>query len=77
VIYWPLQRDDRERFEDPRRYVRLRMLGHPNVGKNGYLQEHTYVMTQILGRPLREGETVHHKNGIKHDNRPASRNQAG
>lgn len=25
-------------------------------------------MERIIGRPLRKGETVHHKNGIRHDN---------
>ncbi len=50
-------------------YRTIRRVGHPNSNKFGKLKEHTYVMSEHLGRPLRKNENVHHKNGIKHDNR--------
>ena len=60
---------------DPKGYVFIRCPdpGHPNAkSKPGWIAEHVWVMSQVLGRPLRRGESVHHINNIKHDNsRPA------
>jgi len=58
------------RFVDNYGYVQVWRPEHPNAkfGK-GYIHEHRLVMSEHLSRPLEPYEYVHHKNGIKTDNR--------
>lgn len=42
---------------------------HPNCYRGSEIFEHTFVMSNHLRRPLAKGENIHHKNGIKLDNR--------
>ncbi len=58
-------------------YRFLNKIGHPNAKQSptdiknhrARIAEHTYVMSEFLGRPLTKSEIVHHKNGIRDDNR--------
>ena len=37
---------------------------------NGYAPEHRVVASKKIGRPLRDGEVVHHRDRNKQNNRP-------
>lgn len=50
-------------------YQRILMRGHPMASPRGWIAEHRYVMAEHLGRVITDDETVHHRNGIKTDNR--------
>lgn len=48
-------------------YVNIYFPKHP-FARNGNVLEHRIVMEKMIGRYLRKGEEVHHKNKIKSDN---------
>lgn len=58
------------RLIDKDGYVLIHQKGHPNARKHThYLFEHRLVMEKALGRLLGPSEVIHHRNGVKHDNR--------
>lgn len=42
---------------------------HPWADANGRIREHIYIIQKHIGRKLKPNELVHHKNGIRNDNK--------
>lgn len=50
-------------------YVMIRLPSHPRARSSGYVFAHILAMEEALGRHLLPDETIHHRNGVKDDNR--------
>ncbi len=57
------------RYKTAKGYVDIFFPDHPFARAGKYVCEHRLVMESHLGRYLQPHEYVHHKNGIKDDNR--------
>lgn len=51
-------------------YIYVRRPEHPAASRKGYVAEHRLVVEERLGRYLHQSERVHHRNGVRSDNRP-------
>jgi len=58
-----------KRWKNPDGYVFVYWPEHPNARAKGDVPEHVVVMTEALGRRLYRGESIHHRNGKRGDNR--------
>lgn len=50
-------------------YASVYTPNHPFASKDGYVMEHILMMEEHIGRLIGRDEVVHHKNGVRDDNR--------
>ena len=50
-------------------YIYMKSPNHPNRNSGGYVAQHRLIMEKKIGRYLLKTESIHHKNGIKDDNK--------
>ena len=55
--------------EKKTRYVFARCDGHPKANSWGYVYKHILVIEKMIGRYLKKGERVHHRDKDAHNNR--------
>lgn len=62
------RKKDGDLYTDKKGYTLVFSRNHPRAS-NRYVFEHILVMERKLGRHLLPTENIHHKNGVKNDNR--------
>ena len=50
-------------------YIYIKVYNHPNKNARGYIAKHRLIMEKNLNRYLTKKEVIHHKNGIRDDNK--------